>query len=201
MHITPFLDLLTVFRRHCDDFAEVRVLNHSLAGYHCEYQPKLCSRDPRLKRILPQEVLHRHIPGEPQWHAVKRFHAELFKAAIAEFRATFAQEFAEQKVRLFICGHPLYWCRLFEPFLANEDDGGVAGIEMLSFVQVFPNESYVSVREGRTEVREDDRGWLVGAAHDFFHSQWMSKVAAQGQRRRAVRSMVPLAPSLLGIVE
>jgi len=74
-----------------------------------------CTQDPQLYRLLRIPQLHDHSNG--QWENAYRSHASARWAETkAEFRASY-HAWLRSEVDLVLCGHPIYWCTLFEDLL------------------------------------------------------------------------------------
>eukprot|EP00928_Gymnodinium_smaydae_P039071 TRINITY_DN26779_c0_g1_i2.p1 TRINITY_DN26779_c0_g1~~TRINITY_DN26779_c0_g1_i2.p1 ORF type:complete len:741 (-),score=114.31 TRINITY_DN26779_c0_g1_i2:135-2357(-) len=74
-----------------------------------------CSKDPFMFEVLNIPRLHDHSGG--QWANAYASHAP---AAWAEARRAFSARYEpwlEEHVDLMLCGHPIYWCTLFEPIV------------------------------------------------------------------------------------
>eukprot|EP00927_Polykrikos_kofoidii_P003814 TRINITY_DN11536_c0_g1_i1.p1 TRINITY_DN11536_c0_g1~~TRINITY_DN11536_c0_g1_i1.p1 ORF type:complete len:769 (+),score=98.67 TRINITY_DN11536_c0_g1_i1:91-2397(+) len=120
-HPSPFADIVAILEEFMSEKYEVRVESHAVSEYctYAKYRDWLCSDDARLKEsVLRHSYVLSHqsqaVCGEErgQFCGAQDLHAE-FDHAVETFDRIFGDHFAA-KIDIALCGHPLYWCRLFE---------------------------------------------------------------------------------------
>eukprot|EP00929_Paragymnodinium_shiwhaense_P069498 TRINITY_DN35046_c0_g1_i2.p1 TRINITY_DN35046_c0_g1~~TRINITY_DN35046_c0_g1_i2.p1 ORF type:complete len:508 (-),score=56.34 TRINITY_DN35046_c0_g1_i2:27-1550(-) len=124
-HPAVLQDLVVLLERGLmDDEFTVEMQSHMVSEY-CEFatlQP-LCTQDVRLKELMRwDDVLYKVSSrecagpegGGQQMCGLRRLHGD-FDQAIQSFKHVFGPEL-DGVVDLFMCGHPLYWCRMFDAF-------------------------------------------------------------------------------------
>lgn len=117
MHLGPFQDVIAVLSKFWNH--PVNIHHNSLAEYHCEFLPQFCSTDDDLKQVLRRDSLYLRTT-EKQWQGALDLHAD-FDNVTKHFQRIFAAKFRSMGIKLLMCAHPLFWCRLYEglgiPFL------------------------------------------------------------------------------------
>lgn len=122
-HPSIFLDVLDSWQQEGPPAFHVTIEHNLLPSYHCESMPLLCIQNPLLAEVLrayelalPLSPEQRSNPVGANWKASAWKDAESVIEGFDAVVGNFAQHFGHAliDVDVFICGHPLYLCRLFE---------------------------------------------------------------------------------------
>ncbi|CAK0825963.1 unnamed protein product [Prorocentrum cordatum] len=192
MHFVAFLDPLAVLREAPTWLGQpVTIKSHCLTSpTYCGFAPGsaggLCSSDERFRRLMHYEQLDKHVGR--QWGGVQAFNEDRFEEARRQFRAELWPELRREGVALFMCGHPLFWCRLFEGL----GDAGVLGLIDEPHTLFLPSSLHDSWTSQLRELFAAPR-WLLVAWAPFhaLQTRW-----ALGIRVAYVRAMALHEPAV-----
>eukprot|EP00439_Symbiodinium_sp_Y106_P025856 s1386_g3.t1 len=149
MHVPPFSDILTFLDEWWQrqpasgadaDADAVKIYSHYMGFPECcpgvgracseealeaakprqkDWRMPYCSQDEQLFSLIGMQEIHDYSQG--QWEGAYRNHRhENWADVKREFAAKY-YNWLDSHVDLFLCGHPLFWCTLFEDLLrANQ---------------------------------------------------------------------------------
>ena len=100
-----------------------------------DWRMPYCSQDEQLFSLIGMQEIHDHSQG--QWEGAYRNHRhENWADVKREFAAKY-YNWLDSHVDLFLCGHPLFWCTLFEDLLrANQKKSMLAVYDQPPFFLV-----------------------------------------------------------------
>lgn len=155
----------------------IEVQSHAVSEY-CEYawyRDTVCSRDRRVREILREDTVVPFISqadcGEArgQWCGLRDMNAD-FDSVVAEFARVLGPEL-DGSVDLFMCGHPLFWCQLFDAFSAPPPILGAWDMPLHFGV---PTELQPSWASRFMAMFRDPRNLLVAqCAFQSFQIRWL----------------------------
>ncbi|CAE7378525.1 unnamed protein product [Symbiodinium natans] len=161
MHVIPFNDFLTFLDEWWQpaggpDATPVKIYSNYMGFVRCcpgvgqacsskdveaampmqtDWRIPYCCRDEKLYDLIGVPRLHDHSLG--QWEGAYSNHrTEHWSEVKAKFAAEY-YDWLDSHVDLFLCGHPLFWCTLFEDLLrANQKKSMIAVYDQPPFFLV-----------------------------------------------------------------
>ncbi|CAE6968811.1 unnamed protein product, partial [Symbiodinium sp. KB8] len=155
MHVPPFSDLLS-FLEDWWPAPAVRIYSHYMGFPECcpgvgrackeealeaakprqkDWRMPFCSQDEQLFSLIGMQEIHDHSQG--QWEGAYRNHRHEHWADVKREFAAKYYNWLDSHVDLFLCGHPLFWCTLFEDLLrANQKKSMLAVYDQPPFFLV-----------------------------------------------------------------
>jgi len=170
----------------------IRVANHMVSEY-CEYQvyrETLCTADARLWTLLQGDLVTGQASQndcgleEGQWCGLRRLNAN-FDEVMVMFARIFGPEL-NGKVDLFMCAHPLYWCRLFDRL---PHPPGILGVWDVSHNFAVPLELQESWNLELVSKFQNPRNLLVAqCAYHSFQVKWLLGLSIPYYQPLAIRT-------------
>ncbi|CAE8678728.1 unnamed protein product [Polarella glacialis] len=173
-HHAPMVDFHNALLLYTPDGFEVEVRANMISEY-CTYASpaKYCTQDSRLLAIMRADHVLSHISavqcreGRPQWRGMLELHSE-FQAVKQEFHAAFRHLNAE--VDIFACGHPLFWCQLFDQLSVPLP--GIMDAQHQIFVPPYLHESW-SKQFVDMFFGERRNLMVAGGVYQAFAANWL----------------------------
>uniref|UniRef100_A0A7S4VWY4 Uncharacterized protein n=1 Tax=Alexandrium monilatum TaxID=311494 RepID=A0A7S4VWY4_9DINO len=175
-HPGPFVDIVTILEQFATDRYDVKVHSHAVSEY-CGYAPYrgwLCTSDRRVEEVLQKELVLGRISEracgseEGQWCGLRRLHRN-FDAVVEAFTRTFYRELSGT-IDLFMCGHPVFWCKLYQNFQAP-----IVGVWDMSHFFGVPEELHQRWTGEFSAIFRSPRNILVAFTpyHSFAAKSWL----------------------------